>query len=88
MEEGRGDMRIDSLRNGFSGILLQPGDDGFDAARVVWNGMIDRKPAVIARCRNAADVGAAVRFARDNGLCVAIRSGATTWRAMLSARPA
>jgi len=75
MEEGRGDMRIDSLRNGFSGILLQPGDDGFDAARVVWNGMIDRKPAVIARCRNAADVGAAVRFARDNGLCVAIRSG-------------
>jgi len=68
-------MRLDALRNRFSGALLQPGDDGFDAARVVWNGMIDRRPAVIARCRNAGDVAAAVTFARDSGHSIAIRSG-------------
>src|SRR5262245_42616063 len=68
-------MRLEALRSRFSGTLLQPGDDGFEATRVVWNGMIDRKPAVIARCHNAGDAAAAVIFARDNGLSVAIRSG-------------
>src|SRR5438105_4060594 len=68
-------MRLEALRSRFSGSLLQPGNDEFEAARVLWNGMIDRRPAVIARCRNAGDVAAAVTFARDNGLAVAIRSG-------------
>jgi FAD/FMN-containing dehydrogenase len=68
-------MRLEALRSRFSGTLLQPGDEGFEATRVVWNGMIDRRPAVIARCCNAGDVAAAVTFARDHSLSVAIRSG-------------
>ena len=59
-----------------SPAVLEPGQAGYDAARVVWNGMIDRRPALIARCRNAADVSAAVNYARSRpGLTVAIHSG-------------
>ena len=49
-------MSHDNLRAQLRGELLEPGHAGYDAARIVWNGMIDRHPAVIARCRNAADV--------------------------------
>ena len=52
-------MLYDALRNQLHGELLEPGSPAYDAARVVWNGMIDRRPAAIARCRNAADVMAA-----------------------------
>ena len=65
------DTRID----GFGGELLAPGDPGFDEARAVWNAMIDRRPAMIARCRNADDVIAAVKLARTKGLPIAIRAG-------------
>jgi FAD/FMN-containing dehydrogenase len=68
-------MTHETLKEKFSGQVLEPGDAGFDDARIVWNGMIDRKPAVIARCRHAADVAAAVTYARDRGLALAIRSG-------------
>jgi len=61
----------DSLR----GRLLHPGEDGYDAARRVWNGMIDRRPALIARCAGPADVIAVVRFAREHGLLLAIKGG-------------
>ncbi len=61
----------DSLR----GRLVQPGNDGYDEARTVWNGMIDRRPALIARCAGVADVIAAVRFARDHELLVSVRGG-------------
>ncbi|MDQ6603983.1 MAG: hypothetical protein M3Z19_14775, partial [Chloroflexota bacterium] len=47
---------IQDVRSTLRGELLEPGDDGYDAARAVWNGMIDRRPALIARCRGAADV--------------------------------
>jgi FAD/FMN-containing dehydrogenase len=57
------------------GPLLRPGDDSYDQARKVWNGMIDRRPALIARCAGVADVIAAVRFARTNGLLVSVRGG-------------
>ena len=57
------------------GPLLRPGDDGYDEARKVWNGMIDRRPALIARCAGVADVMAAVRFARTHGLLVSVRGG-------------
>src|SRR5437870_3321389 len=57
------------------GKLLQPGDGEYDAARIVWNGMIDRRPALIARCAGAADVIAAVRFARTHGILVSVRGG-------------
>lgn len=58
-----------------SGTVLRPGDPDYDSVRVVWNGMIDRRPALIVRCRTAADVRAAVRHARAEGLDIAIRSG-------------
>src|ERR1700740_514323 len=57
------------------GPLLRPGDGGYDAARRVWNGMIDRRPALIARCAGVADVIAAVRFARTHELLVSVRGG-------------
>jgi hypothetical protein len=55
--------------------LLHPGDSGYDQARTVWNAMVDRHPAAIARCRSTAEVAAAVRYARANGLEIAVRCG-------------
>lgn len=52
-------LSLGNLRDRFPGPLLQPGDDGYGAARRVWNGAIDRRPALIARCLSAADVRAA-----------------------------
>jgi FAD/FMN-containing dehydrogenase len=63
------------LRGRLRGELLEPASPGYDAARVVWNAMIDRRPALIARCRNAADVATSVGFARDRGLVIAVRGG-------------
>jgi FAD/FMN-containing dehydrogenase len=60
---------------GFRGDLLEPGDPGYDDARAVYNGMIDRQPRLIARCLDAADVRAAVDAARDRGLTLAVRGG-------------
>ena len=57
------------------GELLRPGDDGYDEARKIWNGMIERRPALIARCTGTADVIEAIRFARTNGLLLSVRSG-------------
>ncbi|WP_428425781.1 FAD-binding oxidoreductase [Pararhizobium sp.] len=57
------------------GDVLDAGDASYDEVRAVWNGMIDRKPALIVRCAGAADVLRAVRFARDNRLLVAVRGG-------------
>jgi hypothetical protein len=53
---------------GFLGEVMQPGDDDYESARRIWNGDIDRRPAVIARCGGTADVLAAVRFAREREL--------------------
>ena len=66
---------IESYRATMRGEVLEPSNPSYDESRVVWNGMIDRRPALIARCRNAADVAASVNFARDHGLPIAIRSG-------------
>ncbi|HEU4412122.1 MAG TPA: FAD-binding oxidoreductase [Polyangiaceae bacterium] len=66
---------IQSLRANFSGELVAPGDRQYDEARAVWNGHIDRRPALVARCRGAADVMAAVRFARERDVRVAVRGG-------------
>ncbi|MHC3439111.1 FAD-binding oxidoreductase [Natrialbaceae archaeon A-gly3] len=57
------------------GDVIRPGDDAYDDARAVWNGMIDKHPAIIARCRGVADVISAVEFARDQDLRLAIRGG-------------
>ena len=64
-----------ALRQHHRGDVILPGDAGYDSARTVWNGMIDRRPALIARCADTSDVVAAVRFARAYGLGVAIRGG-------------
>jgi FAD/FMN-containing dehydrogenase len=59
----------------FSGRLLRPADNGYEDARKVHNGLVDKRPAVIARCRGVADVIDAVRLARDSGLEAAVRGG-------------
>ena len=61
--------------DGFTGEVLLPGTEGFDEARSVWNAMIDRRPAIIARCRSTDDVIAAVNHARANDLPISIRAG-------------
>ena len=66
---------VKHLQATFHGELLQPGDPSYDEMRQIWNAMIDRKPALIARCSNADDVISAVNFARTHGLVVAIRGG-------------
>src|SRR6516162_3772781 len=64
-----------SLRETLRGKMLRPGDMEYDAVRGIWNGMIDRRPSLIVRCRGVADVIAAVNFARDHRLLVAVRGG-------------
>jgi FAD binding domain/Berberine and berberine like len=66
---------LEGLRANFLGELLWPDDSGYDQARRIWNGHIDRRPALIARCTGVADVMAAVRFARDGDLPAAVRGG-------------
>ena len=65
----------DVLRDGFSGEVLRLGQPGYEEARRVFNGMIDRRPAVMARCASSGDVAAAVNAAREHGLVVAVRCG-------------
>lgn len=72
---GIGTSDLDELRASFSGTVLEPGGAGYDEARSVHNGLIDRRPAVIARCQNTADVADAVRFARSKGLELSVRGG-------------
>ena len=67
--------QLDALGEDFGGHLLQPDGAAYDEARQIYNGMIDRRPDLIARPAGAADVIAAVRFARERGLPVAVRCG-------------
>ena len=60
---------------GLRGEVLRPGDDGYEAAREVWNGLIDKHPGLIVRCTGVSDVIDAVRFAREHELVVAVRGG-------------
>jgi len=74
---GRGDLEagIAGLRSSLRGDVLSADDTGFDAARRVWNAMIDRRPAIIVQPRGVADVIAAVSFAHDHGIAISIRGG-------------
>ncbi|HMA17834.1 MAG TPA: FAD-binding oxidoreductase [Thermoanaerobaculia bacterium] len=67
--------KIEELRNGFRGEILLPRDDGYESSRQIWNAMIDKRPAIIARCAGVPDVVRAVNFARANGVVLAIRGG-------------
>jgi len=60
---------------GFGGDVFTPGDAGYDEARTVWNGTIDTRPAVVARCHGAADIAAAVNLTRTAGVPLAVRAG-------------
>ena len=66
---------VSALRGKVRGTVALPGEDGYDAARTIWNGMIDRRPALVVRCLGAADVINAVNLARDEKLLVAVRGG-------------
>lgn len=67
--------QLDELRGRVHGNVLTRGDTGYDAARSIWNGMIDKYPAVIVQCRETADVITAVNFARDEKLPLSVRGG-------------
>src|SRR5438309_9023549 len=66
---------IAELKRSLKGTLIQPGDPDYDEARKVYNGMIHKKPRLIVRCADVADVIGSVNFARENELLLAIRSG-------------
>ena len=66
---------FDGLKARLRGPLFLPGDSGYQESRTVWNAMIDRKPAAVARCLGTADVIAAVRFARENDILLCIKGG-------------
>jgi FAD/FMN-containing dehydrogenase len=70
------DVRVvDDLGTRISGRVLAPGAPGYDDARAVHNGLVDKRPALIVRCRTADDVVAALALARDAGLEVSVRGG-------------
>lgn len=66
---------IEQFAEAFHGQLLQSDDSGYDEARAVWNGMIDRRPLMIARCADTADVISSVNFGREHGLPLTVKSG-------------
>ncbi len=70
-----GEAAVSDFAANLRGPLLRQGDGGYDEARKVWNGMIDRRPALIARCMGVADVINSVNFARTHQLLVAVRGG-------------
>ena len=79
---------VGRFRDSLRGRLLLAVDVGYDAARKIWNGMIDRRPALIARCAGAADVVRCIDFARANNLLWQSAAAGTTSRAMLCAMAA
>ncbi len=66
---------IDNLKANFRGEVVVPGEPAYEAARTIWNGMIDRRPALVARCLGVADVVAGVQFAREHGLALTMKGG-------------
>jgi FAD/FMN-containing dehydrogenase len=69
------ETEIQDLRAKFRGELIAPTDPAYEAARKVYNGMIDKRPALIARCADAADVMAGVNLARERKMLLAVRGG-------------
>ena len=70
-----GEQALQDFKNALQGQTILPGDAAYDGARQIWNGMVDKRPAVIARCANTSDVVASDEFARTNHLALAVRGG-------------
>ena len=70
-----GNGTLQELRDAVRGGIVTPEDPDYEGARAVWNGMIDRRPAVIVRCTGVADVLASVELGRSQGLEIAVRGG-------------
>lgn len=70
-----GEAAVERFGSGLRGELLRPGDSAYEGARRIWNGMIDKRPALIVRCAGVADVIDSVNFARENELLLAVRGG-------------
>jgi UDP-N-acetylenolpyruvoylglucosamine reductase len=68
-------IRLEQLRSSIRGAIVMPGDDAYESSRKVYNAMIDKRPAIIVRCMDVADVIAAVNYARTNNVLTAIRGG-------------
>src|SRR5271169_2307802 len=66
---------IAQFKSGLGGPVLRSGDDGYEDARRIWNAMVDKRPALIARCRTVSDIVSSVHFARDHELPLAVRGG-------------
>jgi len=66
---------IESLKSSLRGSLIEPGDDGYNQSRTIWNAMIDRRPALVVRCAGVSDIQKAVLFAREHKLLTAIKGG-------------
>lgn len=66
---------VPGFRNLVSGDVILPGENGYDESRAIWNGMFDKKPAIIVRCKNSEDVAQSVKFARANQLQIAVKGG-------------
>ena len=75
VRETAGSVRMAGLRAALHGELVLPGDAAYETARRVWNGEIDRYPAMVVRCVDAEDVQRAVEFGRDSHLDIAVRGG-------------
>ena len=80
-----GETVVERFASGLRGELLRPDGTAYDEVRKVWNGLIDKHPALIARCAGVGDVIDSVNFARENNLLVAVRGGGTTSPATPSA---
>ena len=75
MTVGHTHLDTQAFRASFGGEIVTTNDDTYDAARAIWNGMIDKHPELIARCHTVQDIVAAVNFARESGLNPAVRGG-------------
>jgi FAD/FMN-containing dehydrogenase len=79
MSETMSTTMATELRRGLRGAVWEQGDDGYDDARTVWNGAVDHRPAVVARCADAADVRTALQAARRHEVAVSVRGGGHDW---------
>src|ERR1051326_6485557 len=75
MTTNRMKQKADDLRHKIRGAVLIPGDAAYEDARRVWNAVVDRRPAVIVRCAEAADLATGIPFARENQLDISVRGG-------------